>query len=320
MIPPLAPQRKFSPAAAAMAEAMTAQSNQNDPFDGLLSEARTRIRNQMQPAQIEDPTDDDLRTAEAILTPLVDQFFRNAQAQGVAFASESDQVLRQLMDDIFGFGPLASYLADEKVEEIICNGKDDIWIIHGDQGKVKISTRFRSERELQNFVNRVVYKTAARLDKSNPAIDGRMRDGSRLHSIMEPLTAKPPIAINIRRHRLVARTLEDLTRLGTVTPMAAEFLRLAVQARLNIAVAGGTASTTKVTLKCSWLYIPTEAPSISSHTKLNRDSSSVQGKEMTAQSPRNLGRSRVKTWRMRQTIRMPKNAPATLFSRAMSLV
>jgi pilus assembly protein CpaF len=59
---------------------------------------------------------------------------------------------------------------------------------------------------------------------------------------MEPLTAKPPIAINIRRHRLVARTLEDLTRLGTVTPMAAEFLRLAVQARLNIAVAGGTAS------------------------------------------------------------------------------
>ncbi len=234
--------RKYSPAAAAMAEAMTAQSNQNDPLDGLLSEARTRIRNQMQPAQIEDPTDEDLRTAEAILSPLVDQFFRNAQAQGVACASESDQVLRQLMDDIFGFGPLASYLADEKVEEIICNGKDDIWIIHGDQGKVKISTRFRSERELQNFVNRVVYKTSARLDKSNPAIDGRMRDGSRLHAIMEPLTAKPPIAINIRRHRLVARTLEDLTRLGTVTPIAAEFLRLAVQARLNIAVAGGTAS------------------------------------------------------------------------------
>ena len=116
-----APRREW--AAAAMAEAMTAQSNQNDPLDGLLSEARTRIRNQMQPAQIEDPTDDDLRTAEAILTPLVDQFFRNAQAQGVACASESDQVLRQLMDDIFGFGPLASYLADEKVEEIICNGK-----------------------------------------------------------------------------------------------------------------------------------------------------------------------------------------------------
>ena len=214
---PVAPE-----VAAAMAEAMTAQSNQNDPLDGLLSEARTRIRNQMQPAQIEDPTDDDLRTAEAILTPLVDQFFRNAQAQGVACASESDQVLRQLMDDIFGFGPLASYLADEKVEEIICNGKDDIWIIHGDQGKVKISTRFRSERELQNFVNGVVYKTAARLDKSNPAIDGRMRDGSRLHAIMEPLTAKPPIAINIRRHRLVARTLEDLTRLGTITPLAAD--------------------------------------------------------------------------------------------------
>ncbi|MEE8391270.1 MAG: ATPase, T2SS/T4P/T4SS family [Anaerolineae bacterium] len=69
-----------------------------------------------------------------------------------------------------------------------------------------------------------------------------MRDGSRLHAVMEPLTVNVPIAITIRRHRLVARTLDDLVKLGTITPLAKDFLQMAVTGRLNLVVAGSTAS------------------------------------------------------------------------------
>lgn len=234
--------RKFSPAAAALAEATVAGTSQSDLLDGLLAEARSRVRNQMQPAQIEDPTDDDLRMAESILLPLAEQFCRNLQSQGLPRFQEADQIVRQLLDDIFGFGPLAPYLADSEVEEIICNGPHDIWIIHAGRGKEKTSAQFRTAREMINFVNRAARTAGRRLDKANPKIDARMRDGSRLHAIMEPLTVNVPLAVNIRRHRLIARTIEDLTRLGTITPLAADFLRLTVQARLNIAIAGGTAS------------------------------------------------------------------------------
>ncbi|HKZ86628.1 MAG TPA: ATPase, T2SS/T4P/T4SS family [Anaerolineae bacterium] len=232
--------RKISPAAAAMQSAMMASMNQDDVFANLLREARERIRAQMQPAQIEDPSDEDIRTAERILSPLVETFYANARRDGLTLSQEADVTLRQIMDDIFGFGPLAPYLTDEKVEEIICNGPGDVWIIHAETGKQKTSARFRSGRELVNFVNRVARTHGRRLDKANPKIDARMRDGSRLHAVMEPLTVNIPAAVTIRRHRLVAQTIDDLVRLGTITPHAGEFLRLTVQARINTIVSGGT--------------------------------------------------------------------------------
>jgi pilus assembly protein CpaF len=242
MSAPQPPSRKISPAAAAMSQAMTATTDQDELFAGLLGEARTRVRHQMQPAQIEDPTDDNLRVAESILQPLVESFFASARRDGVTLVQDPDVVLRQILDDIFGFGPIAPYLADAEVEEIICNGPKDIWIIHAGRGKEKASTQFRTGREMVNFVNRVARTGGRRLDKSNPKIDARMRDGSRLHAVMEPLTVNIPVAMTIRRHRLVAQTIDDLMRLGTVTPSAGEFLKLAVAARINTIVSGATAS------------------------------------------------------------------------------
>lgn len=236
------PTRKISPAAAAMQAGLAAGANQDELFAALLKECRERVRAQMQPAQIEDPTDADIQTAESLLGSLVETFCANARRDGIVLSLESDGLLRQIMDDIFGFGPLAPYLADEKIEEIICNGPGDIWIIHAESGKRKTPARFRSGRDLQNFVNRVARTGGRRLDKASPKIDAKMRDGSRLHAVMEPLTVNIPLAMTIRRHRLVALTIDDLIRLGTVTPPAGEFLRLAVQARLNTIVSGATAS------------------------------------------------------------------------------
>jgi pilus assembly protein CpaF len=81
----------------------------------------------------------------------------------------------------------------------------------------------------------------------------KLRDGSRMHAIMEPLTDNVPVAVSIRRHRLVARTLDDQVRLGTITPQVATFLRWAVQGRLNIVISGGTGTgkTNMVNALCS---------------------------------------------------------------------
>jgi pilus assembly protein CpaF len=235
-------KRKASPAAAAMMARHTT-GGQDDLLATILGEARDRIRGQMTPSQIEDPSDEDLHLAEGIVTPLVDAAFSQARQDGIRLTEEPESVARQIMDEIFGFGPLAPYLNDPQVEEIICNGPKDIWVIHAEQGKQQTPVRFRSTSDVVNFANRVAAATHGRwMDRSNPRLDARMRDGSRLHAVMEPLTVNVGVAVTIRRHRLVARTIDDLVKLGTVTKQVGDFLRMAVEGRLNVIVAGGTAS------------------------------------------------------------------------------
>lgn len=240
MLGPAKP-RRISPAAAAVAASAQA-SPAEEWFVALLQEARERIRSQMTPAQIEDPSDEDTKLAESIIRPLVEAAAAQAAREGRTLFADPEAVVRQIMDEIFGFGPLAPYLNDPEVEEIICNGPFEIYVIHAQRGKERIPVAFRSDRELINFVNRVAATDGRRLDRANPKIDARMRDGSRLHAVMKPLTVNHPIAVTIRRHRLVARTIDDLIRVGTITPQVGEFLRMAVKGRLNIVVAGGTAS------------------------------------------------------------------------------
>ncbi|MEA3341260.1 MAG: ATPase, T2SS/T4P/T4SS family [Chloroflexota bacterium] len=234
------PKRKISPAAAAMMQ--RAGDDREDVLTIVLGEARERIQTQMTPSQIEDPSDEDMRLAEGIIRPLVDSIFSRSLHDGRRITQSQDEVVRHVVDEIFGFGPLAPYLADPEIEEVIVNGPNCVSIIHAERGKEKTGAKFRGAMEVANFVNRAASGGGRWLDKANPKLDARMRDGSRLHAIMSPLTVNVPIAVTIRRHRLVARTLEDLTRLGTITPLAEKFLRIAVQGRLNLIVAGGTAS------------------------------------------------------------------------------
>jgi pilus assembly protein CpaF len=227
-----------SPAVAAMQQARGA-TPQADPFPELLREVRSRLQAQLTPAQIEDPSAEDIRLAESIIQPLVESF-RTQQRQAGHPVAETAEVSGQIMDIIFGYGALAPYFEDEAVEEIICNGPEQIFIIHAERGKELSGAKFRSAAELRNFVTRVA--GGAELTRARPKLDAQIRDGSRLHAIIAPLAHNVPIAVTIRKHRLIAGTLDDLVRLGTITPQVQEFLQMAVDGRLNIVIAGGTAS------------------------------------------------------------------------------
>ena len=228
-----------SAAVAAMTRAPTPQSAA-DGFATLLQEVRRRLQGQLTAAQIEAPSTEDLQLARSIITPLVENFQEQQRHQGYRLSHTVAELAHQIVDTIFGYGALAPYFNDEGVEEIICNGPEQVFVIHAERGKELTGAKFRNAAELRNFVTRV--SGNQELSRAKPKLDAQIRDGSRLHAIISPLTNNVPIAVTIRKHRLVAGTLQDLVRLGTITPQVAEFLRLAMQARLNIIIAGGTAS------------------------------------------------------------------------------
>ncbi len=240
-MPDFSNRNRSGRASAAVAAMQQARSNtpQADPFPELLREVRGRLQAQLAPAQIEDPSAEDIRMAESIIQPLVESF-RTQQRQAGQPVDGVAEISGHIMDIIFGYGALAPYFEDEAVEEIICNGPEQIFIIHAERGKELTRAKFRSPAELRNFVTRVA--GGAELTRARPKLDAQIRDGSRLHAIIAPLAHNVPIAVTIRKHRLIAGTLEDLVRLGTITPKVQEFLQMAVDARLNIVIAGGTAS------------------------------------------------------------------------------
>ncbi len=235
---------KPSSMATAMNEVVTARTGEDDLYASVLDEARKRVKEILpSPRQIENPTDAEMQQARGLIFKLVTSVQQRNLAQGApTFSDVPERVADTIVQEIFGYGPLAPYMNDEDVEEIICNEPKDIWIIGAERGKQKVGAQFRDGEHLINFINRAAAVRGRGIDKKNPTLDVKMKDGSRLHAIMEPLTENMPVAVTIRRHRLVARTVRDLVSLGSVTQPVADFLIAAVRGRLNIIVTGSTAS------------------------------------------------------------------------------
>ncbi len=230
---------KQSLAVAALQQAPAPQAAE-EGFAHLLHAARQRLQGQLTAAQIEDPSAQDIEMARGVIKPLVETYQDQRRRAGYPSIAAADETVNHIMDIIFGYGPLAAYFEDEGVEEIICNGPERIFVIHAERGKELTGARFRSTAELRNLVTRVAGNQE--LTRAKPKIDAQIRDGSRLHAIIAPLAHNVPIAVTIRKHRLVAGTLKDLVKLGTITPQVHEFLQKVVAARLNVVIAGGTAS------------------------------------------------------------------------------
>ena len=187
-----APKRRPSAAAAAMMD--QGETAEEDVLAAILAEARERIRGQMTPSQIEDPSVEDMQLAESIVRPLVDAALSRALHQGARITQGQEQILRLIMDEIFGFGPLSPYLDDAEVEEVIINGPDSISIIHAERGKELTPVRFRGLSEVTNFVNRAAATGGRWLDRSNPKLDARM-------SRWQPLARHHGPADGQRAHR-----------------------------------------------------------------------------------------------------------------------
>jgi pilus assembly protein CpaF len=229
-----------------------------DPYTGLLAAARDRLTGQFSLEALRTPTATVEREAETLLRALVEEHANAALQHGRPFTESLEDLVMRLQYDIFGYGVITPYLNMPTVEEIMINGPDVIWVDDAERGMYRASARFASAREVQKLVDRVAARHGRRFDRSNPRVNAKMNDGSRLNAVMEPLVDNVPVAVTIRRHRLVARTLDDLVRLGTLTEEIAGFLKACVLGRLNLIVTGGTGSGKTNTLNALCAVLPPE--------------------------------------------------------------
>jgi len=167
--------------------------------------------------------------------------------------SEQEQLLTDLCNDIFGYGPLEPLLARDDIADIMVNGAYRVFIEVG--GKVQqTNIRFRDNTQLMNICQRIVSKVGRRVDESSPICDARLADGSRVNVIAPPLAIDGP-TLTIRKFRKDKLKLTDLVSFGSITPDGARLLAVIGRARCNVIISGGTGSGKTTLLNCLTAYI-----------------------------------------------------------------
>jgi len=169
---------------------------------------------------------------------------------------EQDILLRQICEDLLGYGPLDPLLARDDIADIMVNGTDFIFIeVKGQIEQTGI--RFRSKSQLLNVCQKIVGQVGRRVDESSPICDARLADGSRVNVIAPPL-AIDGTALTIRKFKKDKLTLPKLVEFGSITKEGAELLRIIGRCRCNVLVSGGTGSGKTTLLNCLSNYIDHE--------------------------------------------------------------
>ncbi len=224
------------------------------PARDTFSELKTRVQKKVI-AEL-DPRMDLSQTAE--VRSVIEEMFSTVLAEENAVLSRTERsvLLEQIVAEIMGLGPLEPLLQDETLTEIMVNGAESIYIER--EGKIsKTSYNFESDEHVMRIIDRIVAPLGRRVDESQPYVDARLPDGSRVNVIIPPLSIQGPI-ITIRLFSKVPYSMEDLIGFGTLTPEIAEFLEISVKSRLNVVISGGTGSGKTTTLNVLSAYIPND--------------------------------------------------------------
>ncbi len=168
--------------------------------------------------------------------------------------TDAAQLIKEVFDEAVGLGPLEGLLADESVTEIMVNGHRQIYVER--QGKLeRLDAVFMDDNSVLAVIERIVSPIGRRIDESQPYVDARLPDGSRVNAIIHPLSLIGP-CLTIRKFSKRPFTDQDLIRFGTLTRDLAEFTRVCVMLRRNIVVSGGTGSGKTSLLNVLSSYIP----------------------------------------------------------------
>jgi len=165
-----------------------------------------------------------------------------------------EPMVREILDEIYGFGPLEPLMRDLEISEILVNGPDNVSIER--DGRVKeTEIRFADEAHLLQLIQRLARRAGSRINDRAPVVEARLPDGSLLNAIIHPLAARGPM-LSIRRTNSTSLRLEDLLRLGALAPEMVDFLAAAVRGRLNLLISGASGSGKTTTLGCLARLIP----------------------------------------------------------------
>lgn len=154
---------------------------------------------------------------------------------------ERSHIFNLIDDEINGLGPISELLTDNNITEIMVNGPKDVYVeIDGKLVKDN-SVSFINDDHIIRTIQRLIGPLGRTIDSSNPMVDSRLADGSRINAVIPPLSVNGPV-ITIRKFKRNMTSIDDLLRVGTLTAEMATFLEASVQGKLNIIVCGGTGS------------------------------------------------------------------------------
>ena len=168
--------------------------------------------------------------------------------------TEREQMTREIMDELFGLGPLERLLSDATISDILVNGPNRVYVER--KGRLqRTETRFNDSHHLMRIINRIVSRVGRRIDESSPMVDARLPDGSRVNVVIPPLALDGP-SVSIRRfggHRL---STESLIKNNTANRQMLHLLEACVRGKLNIMISGGTGAGKTTLLNVLSSFIP----------------------------------------------------------------
>lgn len=165
-----------------------------------------------------------------------------------------EQLFKEILDELLGFGPLQPLLDDPSISEIMVNGAKEIYIER--EGKlIKTNIQLENDEQVMRMIDRIILPLGRRVDSDSPTVDARLPDGSRVNAIVPPVSIDGP-AITIRKFQKDKLTIEQLIELGSITRNISDFVHACVIAKLNIIISGGTGSGKTTLLNIFSSFIP----------------------------------------------------------------
>src|SRR6476620_8686028 len=178
------------------------------------------------------------REAEPEIRELINHLIEGESQKTPLSLFERENLIIDVLDELFGLGPLEALLKDRDISDILVNRHDQVFIERNGMLE-ETGITFKDDRHLMQIIERIVSAVGRRIDESSPMVDARLADGSRVNAIIPPLALNGP-ALSIRRFRTDRLGADDLVDRDSLTAPMLEFMKVAVGCRLNVLVSGGT--------------------------------------------------------------------------------
>jgi pilus assembly protein CpaF len=213
----------------------TAEAGNRHDYQNLKAEVHQELLNRLNLERLTRVKREDAEPEiRRVISSIVENFTRTTPLS----LMERETLAGDVLNELFGLGPLEALLADPTVSDILVNRCDRVYVER--EGKLQeTDVVFKDDRHLLQIIERIVSMVGRRIDESSPMVDARLQDGSRVNAIIPPLALDGPV-LSIRRFRTDRLGAQDLVARESLTQPMLDFLQAAVACRLNVLVSGGT--------------------------------------------------------------------------------
>ncbi len=223
----------------------------SDRWFEIKSKIHHKLLNSLNPEQLRTLNKESVRTQIGLVVE------RLVADEGIPMTlAERERVIEEILDEVFGLGPLEPLLKDPSISDILVNGFESVYVERAGR-MVETNIRFKDSAHVRLIIERIVSAIGRRIDDSSPIVDARLADGSRVCAVIPPLSLIGPV-MSIRRYGKKVLAPDDLLKNETLTAGMLDFLSGCVEARLNIVVSGGSGSGKTTMLNTLSRYIPEE--------------------------------------------------------------